>query len=89
MRGDHAKSSTSGINPMATIDEIAATDSPALRAMNGSVIVRNPCAIPEGSVTSAKAVGLGRFRKRFGLGEEIQCLICRAVRKRRRTQRGK
>jgi hypothetical protein len=44
---------------MAMIDEIAATDTPALRAMKGSVIVRNPCAIPEGSVTSAKAIGLG------------------------------
>ena len=54
---------------MAMIDEIAATDSPARRAMKGSVIVRNPCAIPEGSVASAKAIGLGQFATCFGLSE--------------------
>jgi hypothetical protein len=59
------------------IDEIAATDNPALRAMKGSVIVRKPIAIPEGSVASAKAIGLGQFATRFGLNEEIKCLICR------------
>ena len=62
---------------MAIIDEIAATDSPALRAMKGSVIVRNPCAIPEGSVTSAKTIGLGQSLQRFDLSEEIRCLIRR------------
>jgi hypothetical protein len=85
IRGDHAKSSTSGISPTAMIDEIAATDNPALLAMKGNVIVRKPIAIPEGSVASAKATGLGPFATRFGLSEEIKCLISRVVRKRRRT----
>jgi len=41
------------------IDEIAETDMPAFLAMNGSVTVRKPCAMPAGSVTRANRIGCG------------------------------
>jgi hypothetical protein len=62
------------------IDEIAATDNPALLAMKGNVIVRKPIAIPEGSVASAKTIGLGQFATCFGLSECAPILMSQLTR---------
>ena len=57
---------------MAIIDEIAETDIPALLAINGSVIVRKPIAIPEGSIPSANAIGFKQCAPLF-IGPFVAC----------------